>query len=88
MTATSTSKYATTNTAETSTTTFDVVFNSPCNRDDLTTVTATAQTNPDADQYTGTDFTFTYASFDVIPSYCDLTISCLAVNPTNTYVPC
>ena len=67
---------------------YDVTFVSPCDRDDLTTISVESQTNPAADQYTGVDFKFTYNPFTVEPSYCALDIQCDGVSPENAFVPC
>jgi len=63
--------------------TFEVSFESPCQDKDLVTITATTQsaTVPASDSYTSTDMTFTYNAFQVVPSYCDLTVTCRSVSP-------
>jgi len=70
--------------------TFVVSFESPCQDKDLVTITATTQsaTVPASDSYTSTDMTFTYNAFQVVPSYCDLTVTCRSVSPSNANVPC
>ena len=62
---------------------FELTFDTPCNKPSYTTVTATAQTSPGSDKYTGTPIVFTYNPFIVEPSFCVLTVTCESVSTVN-----
>ena len=63
--------------------TTDIVytFSDPCGNPTYTTLTATPQTSPDADNYSGTDIVFKYEPFVVEPAFCPTTITCEYVSP-------
>ena len=63
-------------------------FESPCGKNEFTSITETAQVNPTANKYDGQDFVFTYADFVVVPDFCDLDITCVDVSPVSAFVPC
>lgn len=58
---------------------FRLDFESPCELARLTTITPTAQTSPGPDAYSGSNIDFTYNPFTVVPSWCDLTVTCESV---------
>ena len=67
---------------------FVLSFESPCDDPALTKITTEVQTNPPNNNYNDTPFEFTWVSFTVVPSFCDLTVSCVSVSPTTSYIPC
>jgi hypothetical protein len=63
-------------------------FESPCSYKDLVTINPAVQPVLSPDSYSAIDIVFTYAKFTVEPSYCDLTVKCASVSPSNVNLPC
>ena len=68
---------------------FDLEFETPCNDPNLTTITATPQTDPPSDNYSGANLIFQYNPFTVSPVECSLDVMCLNVDPNiGVNLPC
>lgn len=88
LTAVSVSIYGNQNTAKFAVNDFDVVLKNPCEDSSFVTIQETEQTNPAADEYSGTDIKFTYQPYTVTPAICPLTITCVGVDGPTDKLPC
>ena len=63
-------------TADSATDSDTITFINPCL---VPTLTATAQTGPAGDTYSGNPITFNLNQFDITPSFCEVQYSCASV---------
>ncbi len=71
-----------------STAEFELFFKNPCEDAAFINMTPTAQTSPEADNYSGDAITFEYNPFKVEPSYCDAQVSCRSVQGPSDALSC
>jgi len=86
ITATSGSLYTQSFPSKTASNSFDLTFTDPCLSETTSSVIVTAQSGTFTDNYSSTPLVFTYNAFGTNPSFCNASVTCASVSPSNIIV--
>jgi len=67
---------------------FDLAFENPCDDDTVSTLTLAGQTDPTANRYDGQDFVFNYVAPTATPGLCTAITTCQSTSPSNSVIGC